>query len=109
MRILTLTFSIAIAFSACQNTPETKGSTAAAGEELSDAAVPNREVVGLSNDELRTGLEKGLMAYHAGDYVTAFRELYPLAEHGNSDAQAKIGQMYHSGSGIAQDYRKAIE
>ena len=45
----------------------------------------------------------GLSAYNRGDYVTAFRDWYPLAEHGDARAQAGIGFLFHKGLGVTQD------
>ena len=45
----------------------------------------------------------GLSAYNRGDYITAFRDWYSLAEHGDAPAQAGIGLLYHKGLGVAQD------
>ena len=45
----------------------------------------------------------GLSAYNSGDYITAFRDWYPLAEHGNAPAQAGLGFLFHKGLGVAQD------
>jgi len=48
-------------------------------------------------------LRKGLEAYNRGDYVTALKELKPLAEQGNTDAQFRLGWMYYDGAGVVQD------
>ena len=40
---------------------------------------------------------KGLTAYEAGDYGTAFRDWKPLAEQGDAIAQYNLGVMYDSG------------
>jgi uncharacterized protein len=45
----------------------------------------------------------GLSAYNRGDYVTAFRDWYPLAENGVAAAQAGLGFLFHKGLGVAQD------
>lgn len=45
----------------------------------------------------------GLSAYNRGDYVTAFRDWYQLAEHGDARAQAGLGFLFHKGLGVAQD------
>jgi hypothetical protein len=41
------------------------------------------------------------------DYETALRELRPLAEAGDAEAQYKLGVMYASGEGVPKDYREA--
>jgi len=45
----------------------------------------------------------GLSAYNRGDYVTAFRDWYPLAENGDAAAQAGVGFLFHKGLGVTQD------
>ena len=53
------------------------------------------------------GLDEATAAYQRGDYATALRELRPLAEQGNANAQYKLGFMYDRGLGVPQDYSKA--
>src|SRR5262249_33205656 len=60
--------------------------------------------------------EDGTDAYRKGDYATALRLWRPLADAGNSDAQFRLGFLYHQGQGVPQDhaaaaawYRKAAE
>ena len=45
----------------------------------------------------------GLSAYNRGDYIAAFRDWYPLAEHDDAAAQAGLGFLFHKGLGVAQD------
>jgi uncharacterized protein len=45
----------------------------------------------------------GLSAYNRGDYITAFRDWYPLAEHGDAPSQAGLGFLFHKGLGVTQD------
>lgn len=45
----------------------------------------------------------GLSAYNRGDYITAFRDWYPLAEDGDAAAQTGLGFLFHKGLGVAQD------
>ena len=45
----------------------------------------------------------GLSAYNRGDYVTAFRDWYPLAERGEARAQTGLGFLFHKGLGVTQD------
>ena len=54
-------------------------------------------------------LQKGLDAYDAGDYATAFTELTPFAEEGDAEAQNILGWMYENGRGVARDYVEAIK
>ena len=37
------------------------------------------------------GFDEGLAAYHRGDYATALREMRPLANQGDADAQFNLG------------------
>ncbi|MEH2528899.1 MULTISPECIES: tetratricopeptide repeat protein [unclassified Bradyrhizobium] len=52
--------------------------------------------------------EDGMVAYNRGDYVPAIRLFRPLAEAGNSKAQAQIGLMYRKGEGTAQSPARAF-
>jgi hypothetical protein len=61
-------------------------------------------------------LEDAISAYQRGDYATALRLWYPLAEQGDADAQFRLGVMYESGQGVLRNeaeainwYRKAAE
>ena len=47
-------------------------------------------------------------AYEEKDYATALKELTPLAEQGNADAQVILGRMYWMGQGVLQDTSQAI-
>ncbi len=53
--------------------------------------------------------DAGLAAFHKGDYATAYRELKPLVEQGNTDAQMGIGAMHYFGKGMPQDYAEAAK
>ncbi len=60
--------------------------------------------------------DDGWAAYERGDYTTALREIRPLAEQGDAEAQWRIGWMYHEGKGVPVNdteavkcYRKAAE
>lgn len=48
-------------------------------------------------------------AYEQKDYVTAFKELTPLAAQGNPEAQLILGKMYLKGQGVLQDPEQAIQ
>lgn len=52
-------------------------------------------------------LEKGMAAAQAGDFETAFKQITPLAEQGNDEAQAMLGALYKEGKGVQQDYLEA--
>jgi len=61
-------------------------------------------------------LDEGQAAYQAQDYQKALHILKPLAEQGNSQAQAMLGLMYDNGHGVNKDpavafkwYLKAAE
>ena len=53
--------------------------------------------------------QKGLDAYHAGDYATALAEWTPLAEAGDAYAQNNLGVMYDKGEGVLQDDSEAVK
>ncbi len=55
------------------------------------------------------GFAEGVAAYKRGDYVTALRELRPLAEQGDARAQSNLGVMYSHGHGVQQDYSEAVK
>jgi len=55
------------------------------------------------------GLQEGLIAYGKADYATAEKELKPLAEKGNAQAQNTLGRMYSLGQGGTRDARGAAE
>jgi len=52
--------------------------------------------------------DRGVSAYEAGDYLTALRELRPLAEQGDAVAQNYLGVMYYNGQGVPQNYAEAV-
>ena len=52
--------------------------------------------------------KKGVEAYKRGDYATALRELRPLAERGDADAQSRLGFMYDNGQGVPKDSAEAV-
>ena len=53
--------------------------------------------------------DDGWAAYERGDYVTAFREMRPLAEQGHALAQLNLGNMYVNGEGVSQNYTEAVK
>ncbi len=57
----------------------------------------------------RADLEAGKRAYEQHDYATAFKELRPLAEQGNAEAQALLGLMYNLGRGVPLDSSQALK
>src|SRR5262252_9797883 len=48
-------------------------------------------------------------AYQEKDYATAFKELTPLAEKGDADAQFILAKMYWMGQGVLKDPDQAIK
>ena len=48
-------------------------------------------------------IEKGWVAYEAGDYSSARQEWEPLAMQGNADAQSNLGRMFYNGNGVPRD------
>jgi len=53
--------------------------------------------------------EKGIEAYIGGDYKAAYRELRPVAEEGDANAQNILGIMYSKGQGVLQNYSEAFK
>ena len=64
-------------------------------------------IVGLAAGPARAGFDEAKAAYKRGDHITAMRELRPLAEQGNTEAQTIVGAMHLTGQGVPQDYNKA--
>ena len=67
-------------------------------------------------DLARADVAEGINAIDRGDHVTALREFRDAAEHGNAEAQFRLGYMYQVGSGVSVDdqlavswYRRAAE
>ena len=54
------------------------------------------------------GLDEGLAALARRDYAAAARELRPLAERGNAEAQYRIGLMHEFGAGYPKDVPQAV-
>jgi TPR repeat protein len=54
-------------------------------------------------------LHRGIHAFSTGDYKAAFVDLMPLALKGDSDAQWRIGWMYYTGDGVAEDVPEALK
>jgi len=53
--------------------------------------------------------ERGFRHYHPEDVKAAVKQLLPLAEAGNADAQFNLGSLYYQGLGVPQDYREAVK
>ena len=54
-------------------------------------------------------LQKGKNAFDSGDFATALRELTPLAEQGDANAQFFLGWMYYKGLGVPKDDKTAVK
>jgi len=53
--------------------------------------------------------ENAVAAYQRGDYATALKLWYLLAENGDADAQFQLGVMYESGQGVLRNDADAIK
>ena len=53
--------------------------------------------------------QKGMRHYKPDDVATAVRELKPLAEQGDAEAQFNLGSLYYQGWGVPQDYKEAVK
>ena len=53
------------------------------------------------------GLAEAQAAYNAGDFAAAFKELKPVADAGDAEAQALIAGMYARGQGVPADPAEA--
>lgn len=54
-------------------------------------------------------LADGVVAYDHKDYSAALKLLQPLADHGNAEAQYRIGELYLHGWGVKNDYMEAMK
>jgi TPR repeat protein len=54
-------------------------------------------------------LESARDLMEAGDYESAYEELWPAARSGNAEAEELIGVMYAMGLGVKRDDRRAFE
>ncbi len=55
------------------------------------------------------GFDEGMAARARGDHASAMRELRPLAEQGDADAQWLVGIMYELDEGVPNDYANAAK
>ena len=53
--------------------------------------------------------QAGKRAYEQKDFATAMKQLTPLAQQGNADAQLFLGKMYMSGQGVPKDADLALK
>lgn len=56
-----------------------------------------------------SGYKKAMKNYRPDDAAAAVRELSPLAEQGDAQAQFSLGSLYYQGSGVPQDYKEAVK
>ena len=54
-------------------------------------------------------LEAGKQAYKDKDYAKALKELTPLADQGDAEAQCTLGKMYWMGEGVLKDVDRAVK
>ncbi len=59
-------------------------------------------------DASLAGLAEGLDALRRNDYAAAAKELRPLAERGDAEAQYRVGLMHEFGKGFPQDKAQGI-
>ena len=52
-------------------------------------------------------LAEGIEAFDKQKFPVAFKLLRPLAENGDAAAQGYLGEMFHTGNGVAQDVKQA--
>lgn len=53
--------------------------------------------------------QRGVKNYKPENAAQAVRELKPLAEQGNAEAQFNLGSLYYQGWGLPQDYMEAVQ
>lgn len=53
-------------------------------------------------------LKEGIEAYKGKNFAVALKELQPLADRGNAEAQLFVGAMYDNGEGVPVDYPQAV-
>ncbi len=52
--------------------------------------------------------ERGHAAFERRDFEAAYSILAPIAQHGDADAQFKVGYMYLHGRGVDRDFDSAL-
>ena len=61
----------------------------------------------ISGNSLLAGINEANNAFNSGLYTDAYKEYRKLADQGNTDAQFRLGVMYHEGNGLPQNHEKA--
>src|SRR3984957_17710747 len=61
----------------------------------------------LGSADAAPALRQGVAAMARQDYAAAVRDLSPIAQLGNPEAQAYMGYLYAMGRGVPQDYTQA--
>jgi TPR repeat protein len=57
---------------------------------------------------VHAGLQEGIKAYSENDQRAALKELRPLADKGNAEAQYYLGLIHVSGKGVPADFGAAL-
>src|SRR3989454_12465104 len=70
---------------------------------------PTRERVCRIAAIAQADFEADKRTYEQGDYATALKELTPLAEQGNAEAQVLLGLMHFEGQGVPRDPSQALK
>ena len=91
MYVVVVALSVAVA--ACATKHEPRGLTGEYADRQSDAY---------------SALQRANAAFNHKDYATVIRELQPLAQQGNAEAQSRLGVMYVEGLGVAKDEAVAM-
>ncbi len=53
--------------------------------------------------------KRGVAAYNNADYISAYKLLLPEAEHGNTNAQFRIGYLLLNGMGVESNTKQGLE
>ena len=61
------------------------------------------------NGRNQSDVEKGLIAFESPNYTQAFKQLKPLTEERNAEAQCIIANMYHLGLEIEMNLPEALK
>ena len=60
-------------------------------------------------EKIKKAFDEGVDAFDAGEYEEALKMLLPIAQHGDSSAQALVADMYSEGLGVPQDSIQAVD